>query len=313
MYRDMWRIRKFEYAVAECVNRGLVSGPHLYIGEEAIAVGVCTALRSDDYITTTHRGHGHCIAKGGQMKPMLAELLAKETGYCKGKGGSMHIADVSSGILGANGIVGGGIPIAAGAALGALVQKRDWVAVGFFGDAASNTGSFHEALNLASVWKLPVVYVCEHNSFGMFTPSADSTSVDDISIRAKSYNIPGITVDGNDILAVYGAPKEAIERARSGKGPTLIECKTRRQLGHYQGDTQRYRNPDDIKHTKEIDPLPRFQKHLISSNIITEALACEIETKAQTEAEEAIQFAIDSPEPDLSELTKDVYIPFKPI
>jgi TPP-dependent pyruvate/acetoin dehydrogenase alpha subunit len=313
MYRDMWRIRKFEYAVAECVNRGLVSGPHLYVGEEAIAVGVCAALRKEDYITSTHRGHGHCIAKGGEMKPMLAELLAKETGYCKGKGGSMHIADVSLGILGANGIVGGGFPIAAGAALGALVLKKDWVAVGFFGDAATNTGSFHEALNLASVWKLPVVYVCENNCFGMFTPACDSTSVDDISIRAKSYNMPGITVDGNDILAVYEAAKEAIDRARSGKGPSLIECKTSRQLGHYQGDTQRYRDPDDVKRTEKNDPIPRFRSFLVSSGALTETLADEIEAGVQKEADEAIQFAVDSPEPDMSELTKDVYVPFKPI
>ena len=247
MYRDMMRIRKFEYAVMNCVNRGFVAGgPHLYIGEESIAVGVCAALRPTDFITSTHRGHGHCLAKGGQMKPMLAELLAKSTGYCKGKGGSMHIADMSIGILGANGIVGGGFPIAAGAALGAIMQGEDRVVVCFFGDGSTNTGSFHEALNLASIWKLPVVYVCENNSFGMFSSSLSTTAVCDIANRAQAYAIPGVGVDGNDILAVYEAAAEAVARARSGAGPTLLECKTSRLLGHYCGDTQRYRNAAEL-------------------------------------------------------------------
>ncbi len=312
MYRDMWRIRRFESAVAECVNRGLVAGgPHLYIGEEAVAVGVCATLRRTDFITSTHRGHGHCIAKGGQMKPMLAELFAKSTGYCKGKGGSMHIADVSLGILGANGIVGGGFPIAAGAALGAVMLDGDWVAACFFGDGSTNTGSFHEGLNLASIWKLPVVYVCENNCFGMFTPLACTTPVDDIAHRAQSYGIPGVTVDGNDVVAVYETAQAAVARARAGEGPTLIECKTYRHMGHYQGDTQRYRDPAEVQRWKALDPIPRFRQMLMQCEVLTEAVDREIEAATQREAEEAIEFAIASPEPDLAELTKDVYVPFK--
>jgi pyruvate dehydrogenase E1 component alpha subunit len=247
------------------------------------------------------------------MKPMLAEVLAKATGYCKGKGGSMHIADISLGILGANGIVGGGFPIAAGAGLGAQILGGDWVAACFFGDGSTNTGSFHEGLNLASIWKLPVVYVCENNRFGMFTPMSTSTPVDDLCVRAQSYNIPGVLVDGNDVLAVYETAKAAVGRARGGEGPTLIECKTYRHMGHYQGDTQRYRDPAEVERWKKLDPIPRFGAHLIDSGALTESQAREIEAGAQREANEAIDFAISSPEPDLSELTRDVYVPFKPI
>jgi TPP-dependent pyruvate/acetoin dehydrogenase alpha subunit len=314
MYRQMSRIRIFEYTVADCVNRGLVAGgPHLYIGEEAVAVGVCSTLRRTDYITSTHRGHGHCIAKGGQMKPMLAELFAKATGYCKGKGGSMHIADVSLGILGANGIVGGGFPIAAGAALGAVIQDKDWVAACFFGDGSTNTGAFHEGVNLAAIWKLPVIYVCENNCFGMFTPLACSTPIGDICLRAQSYGIPGIMVDGNDVLAVREAAEAAVDRARSGDGPTIVECKTYRHMGHYQGDTQRYRDPSEVEHWKKLDPIPRFKQHLLDNGIMTEAMDREILAQMKQEADEAVDFAVNSPEPDLSTLTKDVYVPFKPV
>ena len=221
MYRLMLRIRIFELAVEDCVDRGLVAGgPHLYIGEEAVAVGVCSALRPTDYITSTHRGHGHCIAKGGEMKPMLAELLAKATGYCKGKGGSMHIADMGLGILGANGIVGGGYSIAVGAALGGRIKDKEWISACFFGDASTNTGSFHEAMNLAAIWKLPVLFVCENNCFGMFTPLAMSTPINDISLRAQSYGIPGVLVDGNDVLAVYETAEAAmVSSPISGRTP----------------------------------------------------------------------------------------------
>lgn len=314
MYRQMYRIRVFETTVAELVDRGLVAGgPHLYIGEEAVAVGVCSALRPTDYITSTHRGHGHCIAKGGEMKPMLAELLAKVTGYCRGKGGSMHIADISLGILGANGIVGGGFPIAVGAALGGRIKHKDWVSACFFGDASTNTGSFHEAMNLAAVWKLPTLFVCENNGFGMFTPLTVSTSVTDICVRAQSYGIPGVLVDGNDVLAVYEAAKGAVERARAGDGPTLIECKTYRHLGHYQGDAQRYRDPEETERWKKRDPIVQFRQALIENAVLTEDIDQEIVSAVQREADEAVEFATTSPEPDLSELTMHVYVPFKPV
>ena len=310
----MHRIRSFEYAVVDLVNRGLVAGgPHLYIGEEAVAVGVCSTLQLIDYITSTHRGHGHCLAKGGQMKPMFAELLGKATGYCKGKGGSMHIADVSLGILGANGIVGGGFPIAAGAALGSRIKKKEWVAACFFGDGATNTGSFHEAVNLAAIWKLPVLFVCENNSYGMFTPIARSTPITDLCMRAQSYGIPGVEVDGNDILAVYETAKEARTRALSGEGPTLIECKTYRHMGHYQGDTQRYRDPEEVERWKKLDPIARFRQTLMESGVLNQKADEEIVAEVQRETDEAVEFAIQSPEPDLSELTKDVYVPFKPV
>lgn len=314
MYRQMQRIRSFEYAVADLVNRGLVAGgPHLYIGEEAVAVGVCSTLQPTDFITSTHRGHGHCLAKGGQMKPMLAELLGKVTGYCKGKGGSMHIADVSLGILGANGIVGGGFPIAAGAALGSLIKKKQWAAACFFGDGSTNTGSFHEALNLAAIWKLPVLFVCENNCFGMFTPIACSTPITDLCVRAQSYGIPGVMVDGNDVLAVYETAEAARTRALSGEGPTLIECKTYRHMGHYQGDTQRYRDPEEVERWKKLDPIKRFREILMENGVLDQKADEELTAEIRKETDDAIEFAIQSPEPDISELTKDVYAPFKPV
>ena len=314
MYRTMHRIRAFEYEVADGVNRGyVIGGPHLCVGQEAVAVGVCGALRPGDYITTTHRGHGHCIAKGCEMKPMLAEIYAKATGYCKGKGGSMHIASKDWGILGANGIVGGGLPTAVGAALSGHLKGEDWVAVAFFGDGAANTGSTHEAMNLAGIWKLPVIFLCENNCFGMFTPMACSTPVSDIAQRAEAYGMPGVAIDGNNVVEVYETTLAAVNRARQGEGPSLIECKTYRHFHHYQGDKGRYRDPEELEEWKKLDPIDRLKKILVENGTLDEALDGQIVADAKQEADEATEFAINSPEPDLSELMTGLYVPFKPV
>ena len=227
--RDMLRIRYFEEKVMDLLSRDIVKGAsHLYVGEEAVAVGAVAAIREDDYITSTHRGHGHCIAKGGDLKLMLAELCGKATGYCKGRGGSMHIADVNAGNLGATGIVGSNIPVATGAGLSVKMRGTDQVVLCFFGDGAANTGAFHESVNLASIWKLPVIYVCENNLYGMSVAVNRAFPFEDIAERAKGYNIPGIIADGMDVLDVKRAVGEAVERARKGEGPTLVECKTYR-------------------------------------------------------------------------------------
>jgi TPP-dependent pyruvate/acetoin dehydrogenase alpha subunit len=240
MYRTMKKIREFETKAAELFAEGSIPGfVHLYIGEEAVATGVCANLKDSDYITSTHRGHGHIIAKGGDLKYMFAELFGKATGYCKGKGGSMHIADADRGILGANGIVGAGHNIAVGAGLSAKYRGTDQVCVCFFGDGSTNQGTFHESLNLASIWKLPVIFVCENNLYGISMHQSRHQAIQDVADRAVAYNIPGVVVDGNDVLAVYEAAKEAIDRARNGQGPTLIECKTYRQRGHFEGDPTR--------------------------------------------------------------------------
>jgi len=303
MYRTMLKIRHFEEKVHDFNEQGLLSFTkgfvHLYVGEEAVAVGVCSALKKDDYITSTHRGHGHCIAKGAQLDKMMAEIFGKETGYCRGKGGSMHIADLSLGILGANGIVAAGIPQAVGVGLSSKLRHTGKVCASFFGDAASNTGAFHEALNLASVWKLPVVFVCENNGYGI-TVSADiSTSVENISDRAKAYNIPGVTVDGMDVLAVFEAASEAVDRARKGNGPTLLECKTYRYRGHFEGDPfdKVYRTKEQISEWKERDAIRRLRKKLLDTKTLTEAEADKIEKGVITEVENAAKFALESPVP----------------
>jgi TPP-dependent pyruvate/acetoin dehydrogenase alpha subunit len=300
--------------VLDCVNRGLViGGPHLSVGQEAVAVGVVSALRPGDYFTTTHRGHGHCIARGADMPAMMAELFAKGTGLCKGKAGSMHIADFSLGIIGANGIVGAGIPIAAGAGLAARVLGGDWIGLSFFGDGAANEGSFHEALNLAGLWKLPVVFVCENNCFGMFTPMACSTPVSDICIRAQGYGMPGVAVDGNDVVAVYETAKAAVDRARCGDGPTLIEAKTYRHLDHYAGDKGRYRDKKEVAQWMALDPIPCLRKTLVDNQVLTDELEQQLLAQIRQEVDAAVDFAISSPEPDMSELLTDMYVPFKPV
>ena len=310
MYSTMLRIRHFEEKVEELVFAAKAPGfCHLYIGEEAIAAGACATLRDTDYITSTHRGHGHLIAKGGDLKLMMAELLGKKTGYCKGKGGSMHIADLDLGILGANGIVGGGPPIAVGAALAAQYKGTDNVCVAFFGDGASNQGTVHEGMNLASVLKLPVVFVAEYNAYGEFTCQADHQCIESITERAQGYHIPGISVDGNDVMAVFEAASEAVGRARQGKGPTVVECKTYRIKGHYVGDPQVYRSEADVKswQAEDKDPILRFKKQLIGKKILSKKEVEDLDDSIRKEIETAVRFAEGSPYPEPKDLLTDVY------
>lgn len=311
MYRRMLKIRFFEERIVDLYARGSVPGlAHLYIGEEAVAVGTCAGLRDDDYITSTHRGHGHVIAKGADVKFMMAELFGKTTGYCKGKGGSMHIADVDIGILGANGIAGGGLPIAVGAGLSSKYRKTDQVTVCFFGDGASNNGTFHESLNLAAVHKLPVVFVCENNQYGISTPQKKHQTIKDVSVRSAAYDIPGITVDGNDVMVVHETVNKAIQRARSGKGPTLVECKTYRWRGHHEGDPnqgERYRSKGDIRPWLEKCPIKRFEKLLLKEKILTPSSMAKMKEALQQEIEEAVEFANNSPFPKDEDIYEDVF------
>jgi len=309
LYTSMYKIRRFEQeAVKLYRNKELPGWLHSYIGEEAVAVGACASLNRDDYITSTHRGHGHCIAKGADLKRMMAELYGKETGYCKGKGGSMHIADFSIGILGANGIVGGGIPIATGTALASQYLEDGRVTVCFFGDGASNQGGFHESLNLASLWKLPVVYVCENNLYAETTPQADHQPIRDIADRAKSYNMPGVIIDGNDVLAVYEETNKAVERARAGRGPTLIECKTYRYRGHWEGDPEVYRTKEEVKEWKKRDPLKKFKKYLLENDITQFKEISFVEKKIEDEIKDAVKYAQASPPPRPESALEDLYV-----
>lgn len=308
MYTRMYRIRKFEQKASELFAQGKLGGfVHLYMGEEATAVGVCENLTDEDLVTSTHRGHGHVIAKGGQPKYMMAELYGKETGYCKGKGGSMHIADATKGILGANGIVGAGLPIATGAALSIKLRGSKQVSVCFFGDGASNQGTLHESMNMASIWKLPVVYVCENNLYGEFTSQKDHQAISDVADRAIAYGFPGITVDGNDVLAVYEATNEAVKRAKDGAGPTLIECKTYRFRGHFEGDPQLYRSKEEVEEWVKRDPIPRLEKYLMDNNIAKEEEIKNIQDSITQEIEDAVKFAEESREPEERAAVEDIY------
>lgn len=308
IYRNMNRIRSFEMKALGLFEANKLRGSvHLYIGEEAVAATVCSHLRDEDYIASTHRGHGHCIAKGAQLDRAMAELMGKATGYCKGRSGSMHIADFTKGNLGANAIVGGGIPIAVGAGLASKMQKNGRVSVSFFGDGASNEGTFHESLNLASVWKLPVIFICENNLYGISVPSWQSTSVKDISVRGMGYNMPGITVDGNDVEAIDEAFKAAYDRAVAGEGPTLIECKTYRWMGHWTGDPQPYRTREEVEEWKQKCPIKRYREKLIAQGLATAEELDAIEAAALQEAEDAAEFALNSPEPDPATLLDDVF------
>lgn len=308
MYQKMVEIRKFELKVDELFKKNMIWGTcHLYIGEEATAVGACAALNRDDYITSTHRGHGHCIAKGAEMKRMMAELLGRETGYCKGRGGSMHIVDVSTGNLGANGVVAGGIPIATGAALASKRRGDGKVTICFFGDGAGNEGAFHESLNMAGIWKLPIVYLCENNLYGMSNPVKNSTAVEDIAVRGQAYNIPGVIVDGNDVLAVYETVKEAVGRARRGEGATLIESKTYRWMGHSKSDPRAYRTREEEQEWKERDPIKLFASQLMDRNIATEDELKKIDEQVDKEIEEAYEFAVNSPKVRVEDITEYVY------
>jgi acetoin:2,6-dichlorophenolindophenol oxidoreductase subunit alpha len=308
--RRMHRIRRFEEAAEDSYIRGLSYGTmHLSIGQEATAVGACMPLGDKDWITSTHRGHGHCIAKGAELKPMFAEFLGREGGYCKGRGGSMHIAEPAKGNLGANGIVGGGLPIAVGAALSAKKRGAGAVALAFFGDGANNEGAFHEALNLASIWKLPVVFVCENNQYAMSMAMARATAVANVSDRAQAYAMPGVMVDGNDFAAVAQASFEATNRARAGEGPTLIEAKTYRTRGHSRSDRNRYRTREEINAWKARDPIVRFEKEIVAFGLATEADAARIAAEVEKEMAEAVSEASASPWPSVKDLTRDVYSP----
>ncbi|MEO0944602.1 MAG: thiamine pyrophosphate-dependent dehydrogenase E1 component subunit alpha [Pseudomonadota bacterium] len=308
--RKMYVIRKFEEGAEASYMRGLVHGTmHLSIGQEASAVGACLGLTDEDKITSTHRGHGHCVAKGAEPARMFAEFFGKETGYCKGRGGSMHIADPSKGNLGANGIVGGGLPIAVGAALSAKRLGTGAVTVCFFGDGANNEGAFHEALNMASVWTLPVIFVCENNKYGMSTSTERSTAVASIADRAVSYSMPGTSVDGNDLSAVAEAVDAAVARARAGDGPSLIEAVTYRWRGHSKSDRNRYRSKDEIENWMTKDPIPRFATTLIEHGLMTDADVTALETEVDAAIEAAIAFAKESPDPLTAEATRDVYTP----
>ena len=312
LYETMCTIRKFE----ECVKHDFLAGEipgftHSYIGEEAIATGVCAALRDDDVIESTHRGHGHCVAKGADVNRMMAEIFGKKTGLCQGRGGSMHIADFSVGMLGANGVVGGGYNLATGAALAFKnVLKTDQVAVVFFGDGASNRGTFHEAMNAASAWKLPVIFVNEMNCWASTTPYRTTCNVENISDRAAGYHIPGVVVDGQDPFAVYEAAKAAVERARAGEGPTMIECKTYRIEGHFVGDPELYRSKEEtMKIFHDTDPLKKFREKMAESmnDLVTSAECDEIDAKVDAKIKAAKEFAMDSKQPDASEYMKFVY------
>jgi acetoin:2,6-dichlorophenolindophenol oxidoreductase subunit alpha len=309
MYTTMVKIRMFETKLSELFAANKIPGVvHLYIGEEAVASGVCAMLNNADYITSTHRGHGHLLAKGGEIKYMLAEMFGKKTGYCKGKGGSMHIADIDLGILGANGIVGGGPPLATGAALAAQYRGSDNVAVCFFGDGASNQGTTHEAMNLAACWKLPVIFVNENNMYGLSACTLDTMCIADVADRASAYGIPGVVVDGNDVTAVYEAAEAAVTRARKGRGPTLLECKTYRHRGHTEGDPgTAYRSKEEIAAWKKKDPVPRFEKKLIKQKVMTRKKMDAIKQAIAAELEEGIRFAEESPYPGHSDVTTDVY------
>ena len=308
MYRKMLTIRRFEERAAELYAAGRMPGfVHLYVGEEAVATGVCASLTDRDFITSTHRGHGHVIAKGGKTELMMAELYGKATGYCKGKGGSMHIADVDLGILGANGIVGAGQPISVGAAFACKYRKTDAVAVCFFGDGASNRGTFHEAMNMASSFKLPVVFVCENNMYGISNYQKHHMNISDIADRAGAYGVPGVSVDGNDVIAVYEAASEAVARARRGDGPSIVECKTWRQRGHFEGDPAKYKDPEEQKAWLAKDPIPRIEAKLIELGMATQADLDQMRAKVNEEIEAAVKFAEDSPEPGDDELLTDVW------
>jgi len=308
IYEKMYKIRKFEETVIKYYSMGQIPGfVHSYIGEEAIAAGVCAALCKDDYITSTHRGHGHLIAKGGDVKLMMAELFAKKTGYCKGKGGSMHICDLSLGIMGSNGIVGGGFPIAAGIGVALKMKGTGQVCVCFFGDGSTNRGTFHESINIASIFKLPVVYICENNFYGLSSRTKETMNISDIASRASSYGIPGIKIDGNDVVTVHNVAKAAVELARSGCGPTLIEATTWRRRGHWEGDPDNYRNSDECKLWLDKDPIDRLENTIISKDIAAKSEIEKIQKEVLEEISAAIDFAKQSPAPDPQDLYTDVY------
>jgi len=310
LYECMVRIRTFEESAGKLMEDGKIPGAlHLYVGQEAVASGIMAHLSADDQITSTHRGHGHLIAKGGAFDRMFAELFGKSTGYCKGKGGSMHISNMALGMLGANGIVGGGPPIAVGAAFSNRFRKTKNVAIAFFGDGASNEGSFHEAANMAALYRLPVVFTCENNGYGEYTAQAKHQAIIDVADRAAGYGMPGVIVDGMDVVAVYEAAGAAIDRARKGQGPTLLECKTYRFYDHVgvRGMGLSYRTDEELKRWRERDPIGMFETMLIERKLLTGEKAANIKEKVQAEVDAGIKFAEESPMPGVDELLDDVY------
>ena len=306
--KQMMQIRRFEETVYDLLTKGVIEGgSHLYAGEEAVAVGAMAAIREDDYITSTHRGHGHCLAKGGKLHLMMAEIFGKETGMCRGRGGSLHLADVSVGNLGANGVVGGSIPIATGAGLSIKMRGTDQVVLCFFGDGAVNNGVFCESLNMASIWKLPVIYICENNLYAMSVAVVRSHAVTEIYRRAAAYDMPGEPVDGQDVLAVKYAVSRAVERARRGEGPTLLECRTYRYFGHSRSDARVYRTREEEQEWRSRDPILLLSKRMMDAGIATkeeiEGLAQEVEA----EIEYAVKFAMESPYPSEEDLYYGLY------
>lgn len=310
MFETMVTIRQFELrAFTEVGQRSLRGALHLSVGQEAVPTGICAHLTDDDYLASTHRGHGHCIAKGVDVRAMMAEILQKSTGTNKGKGGSMHIADMSKGMLGANGVVGSSVPLAVGAALAAKHRGTDQVAIAFFGDGAVNQGVVHESLNLASIWKLPVIFACENNLYAESTPVEYATPIVDIAERAKGYNMPGVVVDGMDAFAVYDAAGVAIGRARAGLGPTLLECKTYRYYGHAAFDNPKsYRSTEEEEEWKARDAINAFRKRVLEEGTLSQAELDETEAKVTEQIDDAVRFSDESPSPDLSELLTDVYV-----
>ena len=312
MLRRMMLIREFEENVKQLVQRGeLVGMAHCYIGEEAVAVGACAALRDDDYITGNHRSHGHPISKGGDVRRAMAELLGKATGYCKGKGGSMHLADFDIGILGESGIVASALPVAVGAAMGSKMQGNDRVVVAFFGDGASNQGACHEAMNLASIWKLPVIFLCENNQYAVTSSFKEMCASENISDRAQAYNFPGVLVDGQDVMAMYEAVSEAGARARAGGGPTLVEARTYRFQEHSLGMERiikvEYRTQEELEQWTVRDPIQLHTKNLVDQGIATQAEIDQIDQEETERIAEAAAFARESPFPDPSQIFEDMY------
>ncbi len=311
--KQMMQIRAFEDKVFELLARDIAKGAsHVYAGQEAVAVAACAVIGPNDYITSTHRGHGHCIARGGDLKLMLAELCGKATGYCRGRGGSMHIADVSAGNLGATGIVGGNIPVATGAALACKMRKADSVVLCFFGDGASNNGTFHESLNMAGLWKLPIVYICENNRYGMSVSVERACSVKDIAIRGVAYNMPGVIVDGMNLIEIKEAVAEAVGRARKGQGPSLIECKTYRYRGHSRSDPKKYRTKEEEQYWHERDPIKLFSGYLVAEAGFTKEEVAAVQAEVNQEMADAEDFAVNkSPYPKPEEVYEDVYVGYK--
>jgi TPP-dependent pyruvate/acetoin dehydrogenase alpha subunit len=311
IYDRMTTIRQFEERVSKLFADGRIPGfVHLYAGEEAVAVGVCAHLTDRDYITSTHRGHGHCIAKGVELGPMMAELFGRSGGLCKGKGGSMHIADMSKGMLGANGIVGGGPPLACGAGLTAKTLGTGAVTACFFGDGAAEQGTTHEAMNLAAIWKLPVVFVAENNGFAESTPVGYHCAASTIADRSAAYDIPGVSVDGYDVMAVYEAAGEAFERARRGEGPSLIEARTWRYFGHFEGDQTTYRTAEQSAAYREHDPLTYFAKQAIDGGLLTKKDVEAADHRAAAAVDAAIEYGESSPPPRPEDALTDVYVSF---